>query len=391
MNKAQRLANVINKKRRRIVGLMSGMSMDGVDLACVDISGTLPHIEVKILGTHFRSYSKEFQNKLKLGQNGTTASVSMLNFKVAEEFAACFNEFLNSNPHFRGTIDAIGSHGQTLYHATDTGCDVKSTLQVGALSIIADLTGVLTVGNFRVRDISAGGTGAPLVSLADYILFHRPNEVIAMNNLGSISNLTVVSSSLEDMLAFDTGPANMPIDFFASHLKEDFESTELLVDFGGRFSAKGTVIPALLNSLLENSFFCEPPPKAAGYEEFGPAQLALAAEPFASAPVYDLLRTAVEFSAITISRAYRDFVIPKFPNIRRVIFSGGGTRNLTLMKRITELLPELQIETLPKDISDAKEAIAFALLANETLSGRPGNIISVTGAAYPVVLGEIAL
>jgi anhydro-N-acetylmuramic acid kinase len=387
MNKAQRLTKVIQSSSRRILGLMSGMSMDGIDLACADISGSFPNIEVKLIGTHFRPYAKEFQKRLKEAQTGTTAEVSQLNFLVAQEFAKCVEEFLAASQIPRETIDAIGSHGQTLYHQTGAFDETKSSLQVGAPSIIAELTGLLTVGNFRVRDISSGGKGAPLVSLADFILFRRPGETIVMNNLGSISNVTVVTPSIENMIAFDTGPANMVLDFFAQRIPGPAEP----IDFEGRHSAQGNVIAALLQRLLKNPFFDLEPPKAAGYEEFGPVKIAALAKPFLEAEVKDLLRTAAEFSAITLSQAYRRFILPQYPEVQRAIFSGGGIYNATLMKRIKELLPELTIEILEKELSDAKEALAFALLANETLSGRPGSLPSVTGTQTAGVLGEIGL
>jgi anhydro-N-acetylmuramic acid kinase len=386
MNKAKRMIEVLQKRKRRLIGLMSGMSMDGVDLACVDIYGDFPQLMIDIVGTHYRAYTKGFQQRLRGSQNCTSEVVSQLNVLVAEEFSVCVNEFLDLNPKLVGTIDAIGSHGQTLYHSTDRDIAVKSSLQVGSPSVIADRTGLLTIGNFRVRDIAAGGTGAPLVSLADFFLFRRPNEVVLLNNLGSISNVTVVTPNLDDLIAFDTGPANILLDYFAQRLSPEAEG----VDLDGRYSARGKIIAPLLAQLRNNPFFAERPPKAAGFKEFGPAYLAAVAGPYLSASVEDLLRTAVEFTAITIADAYEKFVHPKYGAIQHAIFSGGGVHNPTLMRRISELLPDLKTETLPSPLADAKEAIAFAVLANETLSGRSGSLATVTGALRPEALGEIA-
>lgn len=380
MDLSNRLKLVINKKSRRIIGLMSGMSMDGVDLACADISGEFPDLKVELVGTFYRPYSKEFKKILLEGIDSTVSEISRLNFLVAQEFAQCAESFLVTTGIARSTVDVIGSHGQTLFH------DSRSTLQIGSPSIIAELTGLMTIGNFRVRDICAGGKGAPLVSIADYILY-KEKEPIALNNLGSISNVTVVTPKLEDMLAFDTGPANMPIDYFAKMI----EGNIVGIDKNGEFSANGVVIQELLEEFCRINFFNQKPPKAAGYGEFGPKALAKIMIPFKNQKPEDLLRTAVDFSALTLANAYRSFVLPRYPELKKAIFSGGGTYNKTLMERIKLLLPEIQVETLKDDLSDAKEALAFAILANETLSGRPGSVPSITGVSRPTILGELAL
>jgi anhydro-N-acetylmuramic acid kinase len=380
MDLSKRLELVIKKKSRRIIGLMSGMSMDGVDLACADISGEFPDLKVELVGTFYRPYSKEFKKVLLEGIDSKVSEISRLNFLVAQEFAQCTESFLVTTGIARSTIDVIGSHGQTLFH------DSSSTLQIGSPSIIAEITGFMTIGNFRVRDICAGGKGAPLVSIADYILY-REKEPIALNNLGSISNVTVVTPKLEDMLAFDTGPANMPIDYFAKMI----EGNIVGIDKNGEFSANGFVIQELLEEFCRIDYFKQKPPKAAGYCEFGPEVLAKIMIPFKNQKPEDLLRTAVEFSALTLANAYRSFVLPRYPELKKAIFSGGGTYNKTLMDRIKLLLPEIKVETLKDDLSDAKEALAFAILANETLSGRPGSIPSITGVSRPTILGELAL
>lgn len=372
MNLSSRLIEVINKKSRRIIGLMSGMSMDGVDLACIDVSGDFPNLKVSMQGTYYRPYSNEFRLRLKSAINANVGEVSELNVLISQEFSQTVKDFLSASGMAPASIDAIGSHGQTLYHA-------ESSLQVGSPSIIAELTGILTIANFRVRDICAGGKGAPLVSLADYILY-RSDVPVALNNLGSISNVTVVTPRLEEMMAFDTGPANMPIDYFLKGVDKD-----------GLISAQGNVIDGLLHDLMQISFFQQSPPKAAGYKEFGPDTLAKISAPYCQNRVEDLAKTAVEFSAQTLATAYRDFVLPRFPSLKRASFSGGGVHNKTLMKRIKELLPEIEVVILEKEIADAKEAIAFAILANETLSGRAGSIPALTGVSKPIVLGEVGL
>jgi len=387
MDPAQRLQNVLSRQSRRLIGLISGMSMDGVDLACIEVSGTFPELTVKVIGTHYQPYSAALAAELRAAQAASVAEVSRLGFVVAAEFASCVHAFLERAQLRATDIDAIGSHGQTLFHDTDTAEPARSTLQVGAPSVIAELTGIITVGNFRVRDVAAGGQAAPLVSLLDYVLFRDPRQLVVLNNLGSISNLTVVTARIEDDVAFDTGPANMAIDFFARTVP----GNELGIDAGGSISARGRCIEPLLAALTGSPFFSRPPPKAAGYGEFGPQRLAAICAPFRGHAPEDLVRTGVEFAAATIEDAYRAFVLPRYGCPGRVIFSGGGVHNATLMRRIAERLPELPVETLPHELADSKEAIAFALLANETLSGRAGNIPSVTGARHAAVLGEIAL
>jgi anhydro-N-acetylmuramic acid kinase len=376
MDSSKRLSSVLNKKSRRIIGLMSGMSMDGIDLACADISGDFPNLKVELIGTFYRPYANDFKLRLKSGVDSKISEISQLNVLVSNEFSQCVDNFLTETGIQRASIDCIGSHGQTLYHSTED--PIHSTLQIGSPSIIAELTGIITIGNFRARDIAGGGRGAPLVSMADYV-FYRGEGPVALNNLGSISNVTVVTPKIEDMLAFDTGPANMPIDYFAKG-----------VDLGGEFSSKGKVIQELLAELCRLDFFKQLPPKAAGYGEFGPEVLAKISFPYLNSRQEDLVRTAVEFSALTLANSYRSFVLPRYPTLKKAIFSGGGIYNLTLMNRIKALLPEIQIEVLNNNLADSKEALSFAILANETLSGRPGSLPAITGVLKPTILGELA-
>lgn len=379
--------NLAAKPRLFVIGLMSGMSADGVDLALTSIEGTFPDLQVELLGSWYRPYSADLKADILRAQVGGTAEVSKLNFVIAEEFSKCVTEFLHHKGLAVSDIDLIGSHGQTLFHSTGTTESVPSSLQVGSPSLIAERTGIPTIGNFRVRDIVAGGQGAPLVAMAEYILFHKKHKVVILNNLGSISNVSVVTEHLEQMLAFDTGPANMPIDFFAKRVPGNSNG----IDHSGHISATGQVIVPLLNDLMASAFYDKSPPKAAGYAEFGPTMLEPLLEKYCGYQIEDFVRTSVEFSALTLAQAYRKFVLPKFPNPAQVLFSGGGVCNITLMTRIRELLPELRIETFEEEFAAAKEAVCFAILAHLTVHGHPGNVVSVTGANRPVVLGEIAI
>lgn len=385
MNVTDRLLNVVKKQSRRLIGLMSGMSMDGVDLACVDIDGSFPDLRINLIGSHFRPYAADVIGRMQSARFGTTQDVSELNVLVASEFAACVESFLHSSRIDRDSIDAIGSHGQTLFHSMDTA--IPSTLQVGSPSVISELTGIITIGNFRVRDVAAGGQGAPLVSLADYLLFRDPEGPVALNNLGSISNVTVVTQSLDGIIAFDTGPANMAIDYFVRATGSSPDG----IDRDGKISEHGRCIDGLLSSLIAAPFFDREPPKAAGYAEFGPPMLAAKSAPFMASPAADLVRTGVDFAAVTLANAYRKFVLPRYPTLRKIILSGGGSHNPTLVSEIKRQLPGISVEIASAEIADFKEAMAFAILANETLSGRPGSLPQVTGAGRASVLGEISL
>jgi anhydro-N-acetylmuramic acid kinase len=386
MDLVSRLSAIASKKEKTIIGIMSGMSMDGINLACVKISGEFPKLKIDLVGTHLRSYSQVTRDNILRGRAATVAEVSALNFAIADAFSQSVEEYLAKNNLSRNDIDLIGSHGQTLYHSSQS-TGVHTTLQVGDPSLIAEQTGIPTIGNFRIRDMAAGGQGAPLVALADYILYHQVGRVLAVNNLGSISNVTIVTPDIDDVLAFDTGPANMIIDYFASRVPGNNRG----IDTNGEISAGGDVLPDLLGKLLALPFFEKNPPRAAGYEDFGPMRLERITKHYADAHPRDLVRTAVEFSAVTIRDAYQKYVIPKFPSLAEIRFSGGGIYNQTLMQRIRQHLPNLKVDVFDPEFADAKEALSFAILAHETICGRPGNVLGATGAMKRVILGEIAI
>jgi anhydro-N-acetylmuramic acid kinase len=386
MDLVSRLNAIASKDEKTIIGIMSGMSMDGINLACVKISGEFPLLKIDRLGTHMRSYSQVTRQKILRGREATVAEVSELNFAIADEFSQSVKEYLEKHNLSANDIDLIGSHGQTLYHSSQS-TRAPNTLQVGNPSLIAEKTGIPTIGNFRIRDMAAGGQGAPLVALADYIMHHQVGRLLAVNNLGSISNVTVVTPDIDDVLAFDTGPANMIIDYFASLVPGNRNG----IDTDGEISAGGCVLPGLLSKLLALPFFEKQPPRAAGYEDFGPMNLESITEDYMDANPQDLVRTAVEFSAVTIAEAYQKYVIPKFPSLQEIRFSGGGIYNKTLMQRIRHHLPNLTVKLFDPEFSNATEAISFAILAHETICGRPGNVLGATGALKRVVLGEIAI
>jgi anhydro-N-acetylmuramic acid kinase len=284
------------------------------------------------------------------------------------------------------SISLCGLHGQTIFHegapVNYLGRRVASTLQIGDASIVAERTGLWTISNFREGDIAAGGRGAPLVPLADYLLFrHRRIGRVALN-LGGIANITVIpgGATREDLLAFDTGPGNMVIDALVCRLTEGRQT----YDRDGRIARRATAHDRMLASMMADPYFKLPPPKTTGREQFG--------QEFASGlaatglPLETLIATATEFTAQSVASAITSYG----GAAREIIASGGGIHNRWLMRRLREHLPGFNVST-SADYGvdpDAKEAIAFALLAHEFVMNRPGNLPSATGARRAVLIGR---
>ena len=372
---------------RRVLGLMSGMSVDGLDLALVRIEGTGDHPEVVLEAHATYAYDDELREAIRGARQGSAAAVTALDFRLAEVWAADVRRFLAASGVPADAVDAIGSHGQTLHHEPRGDGRSAYTLQVGRGDVLAERTGIRTVSDFRPRDIAAGGEGAPLIPMADWILYGGDTETTACQNLGSIANVTVLPPRVQDVRAFDMGPANTLIDSFARLAGE-------AMDRDGALSAAGRVQDEALLSLytLRAAWLAQPPPKSAGYGTFGPelAEAVCARHPDLGPA--DLAATAVAFTAQTMVEAYERFVCPRFPELRRVRCSGGGCHNPTLMAAIEQRLAraQLRVEILPAAWIDAKEAVGFALLADRTLRGLPGNVPGATGADRAVVLGVIA-
>ena len=274
-----------------------------------------------------------------------------------------------------------------------------STLQIGEPAIIAETTGIPVIADFRVRDLAAGGQGAPLVPYADWALLTDPQHPRIIQNIGGIGNLTMLppKGRLEHVIAFDTGPGNMVIDAVTSAVTGGREK----FDRNGRIASKGTVCQPLLEWCLKHSYLSRRPPKTTGREEFG--------EPFVREflnqarkerlKVEDQVATSTAFTAASIAKAYREFVFPRFAksgaNLNRlqIIVGGGGAKNGTLMRMLAEEFPFAGVLS-HEDVgmpNEAKEALAFALLAFETLCGRPSNVPGATGAKHPAILGKIVL
>jgi anhydro-N-acetylmuramic acid kinase len=349
----------------RVAGVMSGTSLDGIDVAIVDIRGK--RIEtIAFLSVPYPRTVRDALMNISTPNVSTVAEVSRLNFLLGELYAKAI---LTT----RQPVELIGLHGQTIYHEGG-----KHTLQVGEAAVVAERTGIDVISHFREADIAAGGQGAPLVPLVDYLLFRHPRKNRVALNIGGIANITVIPAAAKrtEVLAFDTGPGNMAIDALVAHMtggKERF-------DRNGRIARSGAVQQGLLARLVEHPYFKCKPPKTCGREQFG-AQFA--ADLIATGiPLRDLIATAAELTARSIARAILGH--------HEVIVSGGGVHNGWLMQRLKASLPENSVQTSAEFgiDPDAKEAIAFAVLAYESARRRPGNLPSATGARHPVVLGK---
>lgn len=380
---------------RRIAGLMSGTSLDGIDAAIIDIAARGQRATVKVVAFETIPWPLSVrQDLLRLCTPGaaTTADICHFNFLVGHLFADALIRTCRKHRIALGSIDLVGSHGQTVWHQPNGRrfgrTIIPSTLQIGEPAVIAQLTGIPTVADFRTADIAAGGQGAPLVPFSDFVLFRHPSKSRAIQNIGGIGNVTYLPAqcTINDILAFDTGPGNMVIDGLVSLLTKGKHA----FDPDGRFAAKGTVNRELLAQMVRHPFFRKRPPKSTGREEFGIfyCHEILKQARRSRLRDEDLLATATGFTVWTIADAYRRF-LPKLPD--EIYLAGGGTHNRTLVRMFADLLPEIPIRNT--DILgipiDAREAIAFAILARATALGRPNNVPSATGAKRPVILGKL--
>jgi len=381
----------------RVLGLMSGTSADGIDVALVRIAGAPPHLRAKLenfAALPFPSDVRAAVLRIANGAPTTTEEISQLNFRLGQLFARAA---LDACRRFRiapRKIALIGSHGQTIYHqgkaSAFLGQRVASTLQIGESSVIAAETGVTTIGDFRPADMARGGQGAPLVPFVDYLLYRHARLGRVALNIGGIANVTVIPRAAQpaQVFAFDTGPGNMVIDALVRH----FTRGRMRYDRGARIAARGRLLPGLLDALLADRYFRQRPPKTAGREQYG--------QPFAEklitwgkkyeARPEDLVRTATVLTALSIVDAFHRWILPR-TRIQQLIVSGGGAHNPLLMAQIQAALPKIELVHsgefgVPED---AKEAFAFAVLAYETFHGRPANLPGATGARGPTILGKI--
>jgi anhydro-N-acetylmuramic acid kinase len=344
---------------------MSGTSLDGIDVAIVEIRGR----RIRTIG--FRSSRYPTATRLALLGELDAARISRVHFYLGELYARAV---LAAIKRF-GPVDLIGCHGQTIYHQGGA-----HTLQIGEPAVIAEQTGIPVVSNFRARDIAAGGEGAPLVPYVDFLLFrHRKRTRVALN-IGGIANVTIISPGArpEDVTAFDTGPGNMVIDA----LVREYTKGRQNFDRDGRIAASAQINRELLAELLRDPYYRRRGPKSSGREQYGPSFVERLRQSEPSLP--NLIATATALTGATIARALQGL-----PG--DLIASGGGVHNRQLMAQIAAFVPQMRLAT-SADYGidpDAKEAIAFAILANETWRGKPSNLPSATGARHPVILGSI--
>lgn len=382
----------------RVLGMMSGTSADGIDVALVRVSGAPPSLSAKF-ETHyhvrFPARVRKAILRLANGAPTTTAEISQLNFVIGEEFGAAAIAACKRWRVSLGKISLIGSHGQTIFHQGIAEKflgtrRVASTLQIGEPSVIAARTGIPTVGDFRPADMAAGGQGAPLVPFVDYVLYRDARRGRVALNIGGIANLTVIPRAAKpgDLFAFDTGAGNMIVDA----LVESATGGRAHFDRDAKIAMQGEIIPALLDRLMREPYLRAAPPKTTGREQFGRAyaEKLIAWGKQHRARTEDLVRTATVFTSLSIADALRRFVFPR-TRIDQLIVAGGGARNPLMMAQLTAVLPGIEI--LPSSRfgvpSEAKEAFAFAVLAYEAFHGRANNLPSATGAKRAAVMGKL--
>lgn len=372
-------------------GIMSGTSLDGIDVAFAAIQilsadPNRPAMTVKSLAHSSLPFDGGLREKIQRLRSATDlriADVCDLNFRLGHAYAESVEYAASIHGIPLNGVRAIGLHGQTVWHSPPSSQpEVAATLQLGEPAVLVERLRATVVSNFRSRDVAAGGEGAPLVPFADYILFSHPGESRVILNLGGIANITSLpaGASLGEIIAFDTGPANMVMDRIAQRcFDESF-------DEDGEYAAAGRVDAALLEEWLAHPFFQLSPPKSTGYEAFGDLFLDPALER-RRAPA-DLMRTAVALTAESVGRALRQF-LPSLPD--KVVAGGGGTRNPVLMEALRAAVAPAVLQT-HEDYgisSQEKEALAFAILAAANLSGIPAGIPSATGASGARLLGSV--
>jgi anhydro-N-acetylmuramic acid kinase len=379
-----------------VAGVMSGTSADGINVALVRISRSKPPATLQLLGHAEFPYSPKVRAAVLAAMNAQSARVadlSRLNFLLGELYA---DAVLSAQRRFRVKPQLIGFHGQTLYHQGDSqpflGKRVAATWQTGEGAVVAARLGVPVVSDFRPADMAAGGKGAPLVPYLDYLLFRDVKVGRIVQNIGGIANLTAIPARAraDRVFAFDTGPGNMVIDAVTAALfGKQF-------DRDGKIAASGRVLDSVITKILARRFFRSKPPKTAGREEFGRDFVIEFLRECGRARKQDVVATATALTARSIADAVRRQVIPRpgKKSFHEMVVSGGGTRNATLVGMLAEELAPLGIVLRFADEfglpSEAKEAVAFAVLAFETWHHRPSNVPSATGAKRPAILGKIS-
>jgi anhydro-N-acetylmuramic acid kinase len=387
-------------KGELVLGLMSGTSADGIDVALVRIDDRTADagLSAQLEGIYSAAYPKRVRDAiLRVANVGatTSAEISQLNFLLGELYGRAVLAALKKFRVNASKVSVVGSHGQTIYHqgrpSNFLGAGLVScTFQIGEPAVIAARTGIDTVGDFRPADMAAGGQGAPLVPFVDYMIYRHARIGRVALNIGGIANITVIPAGArpEKVIAFDTGPGNMIVDALVRH----FSGGRAVFDRDAKLALRGQLEPQLLQKLQAHHFVYERPPKSAGREQFGDAftkKLIAWARTHRARP-NDMIRTATLFTPLSIAESLNRFVLPR-TRVRELIVSGGGAQNRLMMAQLAALLPAITVRTsdefgIP---SQAKEAFAFAILAYEAFHGRANNLPSATGAKRTAVLGKI--
>jgi len=372
-----------------VVGMISGTSMDGIDVVVARITGPADRPSFEQLAFDTVPYDKALRRELREVSGGETRSAGdfcRLDHALGDAFAQAALGVMEGAGLGPGDVDLVGTHGQTVYHDPAR----RETWQLGEPSRIAAAVGAPVVSDFRRADQAAGGEGAPLVPLFDALVFRDPSRGRVLLNIGGMANVTVLppGEGRDGVFAFDTGPGNVLLDEFLIQAT----SGRIRFDEGGALAAAGKVDEEMLEAYLEHPYFYEKPPKSTGREVFGAAFVALTLGEWGKQGdrIEDVAATLTDFSALSIAGSIREYVQPHVP-VDEVLVSGGGVHNATMMRRITEELDGVPVRPLDETgfSPDAKEALAFALLARETVCGRAGNIPAATGASGPVVLGNV--
>lgn len=380
------LDSLDDQQSMKVIGLMSGTSVDGIDAALVEVTGIGYGVQINLLATHTADYPTAMRDRILAVCGGgplAMADIASMDDEIAIAFAHTANQL--------GQADLIASHGQTIYHRPPTPNHMGYSWQLGRGELIAALTQTPTVSNFRNADIAAGGQGAPLVSPVDASLLSHPKHYRCVQNIGGIGNLTYLppwdktGNPPSGIVGWDTGPGNALIDW-AVHT---FSNGELTYDHNGNWAAQGTPDQTLIDQWLTQPFFQQPPPKSTGRELFGAdyGQRCWQTAQALDLSQADFLATLTAFTAATIAESYRQ--LPCLPD--EVLLCGGGSRNGYLRSQLQTRLSGIKILTTDDAGLDSsfKEAIAFAILGYWRWHDHPGNLLTVTGANYPCQLGHI--
>lgn len=388
-----------------IAGMMSGTSVDSIDVAICDVAIESGRISATMRGFYEHPMPDSLRTRIFRmfdDEAGSLALTCSLNVEIGVAFADAVQAAFESASIDPRDISAIASHGQTAYHIAphmvetgDAAGHVASTLQIGEAAVIAERTGIRVISDFRVADMAAGGNGAPLVPFADFHLFSQAGAPVILQNIGGIANCTALPASgkIDDVIAFDTGPGNMIIDGLVHHFFPDCR-----YDRDGKLARAGKVMEDLLSEWMEMPYIAAPPPKSTGRELFGLQFAARVAKGHPYADPHDLIATATAFTAASIAENVARHVVPKSGPVAEMLVAGGGAQNIYLLQLLQHELRERIGKEAAPDIrqldetgfaSKARECVAFAILGYARLLGIPGNVPGATGARHPALLGKI--